>query len=146
LNTITAADLGIEVVGENGLYRWLVASFLMGKRIRASIAVHAYQKVVDQHGLDTPAKLAGCHHSTLVRILGEAGYARYDLSTARRLKALAGALNTQLGHQLRDLHERTQDLEGFTRWLLNFEGVGPKTIEIFMREASTELNYLCQGS
>ena len=134
------------MVGENGLYRWLVASFLMGKRIRASIAVQAYQKVVDQHGLDSPVKLAGCHHSTLVRILGDAGYARYDISTARRLIVLAGALSTQLGPQLRDLRERTQDLEGFNRWLLNFEGVGPKTIEIFMREASTELNHLRQGS
>ncbi|MFT0867899.1 DNA methylase [Pseudomonas sp. CAM1A] len=146
MNTITAADLGIEVTGENGLYRWLIASFLMGKRIRSSVAVQAFRLLVDQQGLDTPDKLAACPHSTLVRILGQAGYARYDVSTARRLRALAGTLKTQLGPQLLDLRKRTQDLEGFKRWLLDFEGVGPKTIEIFMREASTELSQLCQGS
>lgn len=53
---ITAADLGIDISDPSGhgLYKWLLASFLVGKRIRASIAVKAYRNLVDRHNLDTP--------------------------------------------------------------------------------------------
>jgi endonuclease III len=141
LKTITACDLGIEVTDALGVFRWLLASFLMGKRIRSTIAVEAYRILVDQHGLDTPLKLAQTSHSTLVRLLGQAGYARYDESTARRLHALGKKLEMELGDQL-DALKVTAGVEGFKRWLLSFEGVGPKTAEIFMREGLGHLTML----
>ena len=144
MNTVDARDLGIDVTGEHGLYRWLLASFLMGKRIRSTVAVQAYRILVDQHGLDTPGKLALCAHSTLVRLLGQAGYARYDESTARRLRVLGRKLDAELGLQLQALQGGTQDIGPFKHWLLGFEGVGPKTLEIFMREASGQLMHLQQ--
>lgn len=88
---VTAAGLGINVSDStgHGLYKWLLASFLIGKRIRSSFAVEEYRNLVDRHGLDTPEKLARCSHRDLVRLLGQAGYARYDESTAKRLHALS---------------------------------------------------------
>jgi hypothetical protein len=105
LKTITACDLGIEVTDVGGVYKWLLASFLMGKRIRSTIAVEAYRILVDQQGLDTPVKLAQASHSTLVRLLGQAGYARYDESTARRLHDLGNKVEVELVVQLQALQQ-----------------------------------------
>ena len=141
MKTITACDLGIEVTDALGVFRWLLASFLMGKRIRATVAVQAYRTLVDQQGLDTPIKLAQTSHSTLVKLLGQAGYARYDESTARRLHDLGNKVEVELAAQLEALQEGS-NAEGFKRWLLSFEGVGPKTVEIFMREGLSHLTKL----
>jgi hypothetical protein len=42
---VTAAGLGINVSDPtgHGLYKWLLASFLIGKRIRSSFAVEEYR-------------------------------------------------------------------------------------------------------
>ena len=141
MKTITACDLDIEVTDALGVFRWLLASFLMGKRIRATVAVQAYRMLVDQQGLDTPIKLAQTSHSTLVKLLGQAGYARYDESTARRLHDLGNKVEVELVAQLEALQEGS-DAEGFKRWLLSLEGVGPKTVEIFMREGLSHLTKL----
>ncbi|MDD2004089.1 DNA methylase [Pseudomonas putida] len=141
MKTIIACDLGIEVTDALGVFRWLLASFLMGKRIRATVAVQAYRTLVDQQGLDTPIKLAQTSHSTLVKLLGQAGYARYDESTARRLHDLGNKVEVELVAQLEALQEGS-DAEGFKRWLLSLEGVGPKTVEIFMREGLSHLTKL----
>jgi len=141
LKTITACDLGIEVTDALGVFRWLLASFLMGKRIRATVAVQAYRTLVDQQGLDTPIKLAQTSHSTLVKLLGQAGYARYDESTARRLHDLGNKVEVELVAQLEALQEGS-DAEGFKRWLLSLEGGGPKSVEIFMREGLSHLTKL----
>ncbi|MGY3283707.1 endonuclease III [Pseudomonas fulva] len=137
---ISAALLGIDMhqCHGRGLYKWLLASFLIGKRIRASVAVQAYQVLVDTHGLDTPGKLAKCPHHTLVKLLGQAGYARYDESTARRLHRLGKGLEAEMDHVLLD---DAVDMAHVNAWLLRFEGVGPKTLEIFMREAAPVLQH-----
>ena len=137
---ISAALLGIDMhqCHGRGLYKWLLASFLIGKRIRASVAVQAYQVLVDTHGLDTPGKLARCPHHTLVKLLGQAGYARYDESTARRLHRLGKGLEAEMDHVLLD---DAVDMAHVNAWLLRLEGVGPKTLEIFMREAAPVLQH-----
>jgi len=139
LKTVTACDLGIEVTDVGGVFRWLLASFLMGKRIRSSVALRAYRILVDEQELDTPQKLAQAPHATLVSFLGQAGYARYDESTALRLHALGKKVDAELGGQLEALREDPGG-ESFKRWLLSFEGIGPKTVEIFMREALVYLS------
>lgn len=145
---ITAADLGIDVgdPSGHGLYKWLLASFLIGKRIRSSVAVKAYRNLVDRHGLGTPDQLSRCSHRELVMLLGQAGYARYDESTARRLHGLGSRLSRELNVQLNALREGQLDSSAFQGWLLGFEGIGPKSVEIFMREAATVLDGLVEQS
>lgn len=137
---ISAALLGIDMhqCHGRGLFKWLLASFLIGKRIRASVAVQAYRLLVDTHGLDTPGKLARCPHHTLVKLLGQAGYARYDESTARRLHRLGKGLEAEMDQVLIDV---AVDMAYVNAWLLRFEGVGPKTLEILMREAAPVLQH-----
>lgn len=139
--SVTAITLGIDFSGqgEAALFKWLIASFLIGKRIRAATAIKAYQVIVEQHRIDTPAKLSRCAHRELVRMLGQGGYARYDESTARRLHALAGKLEREYEGRIGRMREISADRKAFEQRLLAFEGIGPKTLEIFMREAGAAL-------
>lgn len=138
---ITAGDLNIDLqnASETGLFQWLLASFLMGKRIQAQIACRAYRVIVEHKGRDTPRKLASCTHRELVGMLGQAHYVRYDESTAERLLALASKLNEEYGGKLLNVHEASEGRADFEKRLLAFDGVGPKTVEIFMREAGRVL-------
>ena len=138
---ITAQELGIDLLqgGEIALFKWLLASFLMGKRIRAQAAVQTYHVIVDQHGRDTPRKLAACTHRELVRMLGEGGYARYDESTAVRLLALANKLMDEYGGTVSAMSAASADRREFEKRLQGFNGIGPKTAEIFMDEAGEVL-------
>ena len=136
--TISAQDLGIDLQhgGESALFKWLLASFLMGKRIQAEIAAEAYRVIVEKHHRDTPRKLANCTHRELVAMLGEARYVRYDESTAERLSALAVKLSSEYGGKVGTIRTASDDRRAFEKQLAAFDGIGPKTIEIFMRDAA----------
>lgn len=133
----SAADLDIDVPrGEVELFKWFVASFLFGKRIQRDIAAEAYRVLVERNQLDTPAKLRRAGHRRLVQLLGEARYVRYDESTAARLLKLCDKLESEYDGSLSRLRELGDTRGGVERRLQEFEGVGPKTVEIFMREAA----------
>ena len=136
--SVSAADLDIDIKGggEPALFKWFIASFLMGKRIQADIACNAYRVIVEKHGRDTPRKLANCTHRELVAMLGEAHYVRYDESTADRLSALSHRLNDEYGGKLSAVRQASENRADFEKRLQAFDGVGPKTVEIFMRDAA----------
>lgn len=138
---ISADDLQIDLQGANeaGMFKWLLASFLMGKRIQGAIAVRAYQIIVEQHERDTPQKIAQCTHRQLVVMLGQARYVRYDETTASRLLALAKKMNAEYDGRVSNIVAASPDRQAFEKRLSEFEGIGPKTIEIFMREAGAVL-------
>ena len=133
---IGADALGIDIgQGEAELFKWFIASFLFGKRIQRDIAAEAYRVIVDKYGRDSPAKLGKCSQRALVGMLGEARYVRYDESTAERLVKLCDRLNREYGGALGRIREQSKDRKELEKRLAEFEGVGPKTVEIFMREA-----------
>jgi endonuclease III len=134
---ISAQELGIQLEkGEGELFKWFIASFLFGKRIQQDIAAEAYRVIVDKHGRDTPRKLCNCSWQELVKMLGEGRYVRYDESTAERLLKLCHKLNSEYDGKLGNIHEQSKDRKELEKRLAEFEGVGPKTVEIFMREAA----------
>ncbi|MBC3948156.1 DNA methylase [Pseudomonas sp. DOAB1069] len=138
---MTAHDLAIDLKsgGEVALFKWFIASFLMGKRIQADVAAQAYRVIVDQHGCDSPRKLASQSHRQLVAMLGEAHYVRYDETTATRLTALSKKLIEEYAGKMGEIHGCSDSRAGFEKRLGEFDGVGPKTVEIFMREAGEVL-------
>lgn len=140
---ISAQQLGLAVgldqADETALFKWLLASFVFGKPIQQAVAERAYRILVEQHGLDTPAKLAHCSQQQLVRLLGQARYVRYDISTAARLHKLSRKLLDEYGGSVTAIRERSPGRQDFAQRLLAFEGIGPKTVEIFMREAEAGL-------
>src|SRR3546814_4037895 len=134
---IGAEDLGIDVTrGEAELFKWFVASFLFGKRIQRDIAAEAYRVLAGRNRLDTPRNLRDCGPRRLVQLLGQARYVRYDESTAARLLKLGDKLLTEYDGRLGRLRELGETRDGVEKRLLAFEGVGPKTVEIFLREAA----------
>lgn len=139
--TISATDLCIDLKAddEQSLFKWFIASFLMGKRIQADIAAEAYRVIVEQHQRDTSLKLSHCSHRELVAMLGEAHYVRYDETTADRLSALCKKLNDEYSGKIGNVLNVSEDRQAFEKRLAEFEGVGPKTVEIFMREAGKVL-------
>ncbi len=136
--SITASDLGIELKPSDdaSLFKWFIAAFLMGKRIQAPIAAQAYKVIVEQQGRDTPRKLQHCTCRELVAMLGRAHYVRYDESTAQRLLDLSAKLNAEYAGKLTRMRTLSEDRQAFEKRLGEFDGVGPKTIEIFMRDAA----------
>lgn len=132
-------DEGLAQGRDDALFKWLIASFLFGKPIQQRIAEQAYRVIVEQQRLDTPRKLGSCSKAELVRMLGQARYVRYDLSTAERLVKLCHKLEADCAGSLGTLHRHSADRHDFEQRLLAFEGIGPKTVEIFMREAGPAL-------
>lgn len=134
-------DLGFEVrqTDEASLFKWLLASFLFGNRISQDIAAATWRALVQTHGIDTPRRLCECSHARLVGMLGEGGYRRYDESTATRLSLLCGTLLEEYGGTLSGMAAAAGDRADFERRLLEFKGVGPVTLGIFMREAGPAL-------
>ena len=72
-------------------------------------------------------------------MLGEAGYARYDESTATRLSALGKKLIDDYAGKIGAIRQRSENRQAFEKRLQAFDGVGPKTVEIFMRDATVVL-------
>ncbi len=133
---ISAKELGIDISqGEGELFKWFIASFLFGKRIQQDIAADAYRVIVEKHKRDTPRKLGNCSWQELVDMLGEGHYVRYDESTAERLLKLSDKLNNEYGGKLGNIREQSKDRKELEKRLGEFEGIGPKTVEIFIREA-----------
>ncbi|KAB0548626.1 DNA methylase [Pseudomonas argentinensis] len=130
---------GLEKADKKALFKWLLASFVFGKPIQQAVAERAYRILVEQRGLDTPARLAGCSQQELVRLLGQARYVRYDISTAARLHKLSRKLMAEYDGSVTAIRRQSPSRHDFAQRLLAFEGIGPKTVEIFMREAEAGL-------
>ncbi|MGH2420199.1 DNA methylase [Pseudomonas sp. C 49-2] len=139
--SITALELGIELKpdDDDGLFKWFIASFLMGKRIQAPIAAQAYKVIVEEQGRDSARKLQHCTSRELVAMLGRAHYVRYDETTAQRLLDLSAKLNAEYAGKITHMRKASESRASFEKRLGEFDGVGPKTIEIFMRDAAKVL-------
>ncbi len=124
---------------EKALFKWLVACLLFAKPIQQTIAWRAYQIIVEEHHYDTPRKLANANIAALVGLLGQAHYVRYDNSTADRLVRLGKSLLEDYDGKVTTMRDRSVDAEDFAKRLFAFHGMGPKAVEIFMRDAAPAL-------
>lgn len=124
-----AEDAGIQLADEPApLFQLLVLCMLQAKPIRATVAVDAARGLFAA-GLTTPEKLAAAPRSQLIRIFGAAGYARYDESSATRLRSMSQLLIDEHSADLRTLRDTAP------KSLHVFDGVGPACATMFAREA-----------
>lgn len=79
-------------------------------------------------------------------MLGEAHYVRYDETTAARLLALAHKLNNEYAGKVSNIVDASTDRRDFENRLSAFEGIGPKTAEIFMREGARVILWNARAS
>ena len=61
---------------------------------------------------------------------------RYDETTSERLLALAHKLNNEYAGKVSNIVDASVDRQDFEKRLIAFEGIGLKTVEIFMLEAT----------
>lgn len=128
-------ELGIDLASGNDreLFSWLLASMLFGARISEKIAKQTY-RAFENHGFLDPQRIIDAGMDELIQIMHEGGYTRYDwvasdqiLRTCRRLVEMYdGSLNRLLTET-----DGPRDLE---RRLEEFHGIGPVTVNIFLRE------------
>lgn len=124
-----AEDAGIRLTDEPApLFQLLVLCMLQAKPIRATVAVDAARGLFAA-GLTTPEKLAAAPRAQLIRIFGAAGYARYDESSAARLRSMSQLLIDEHSADLRTLRDTAPTS------LQVFDGVGPACATMFAREA-----------
>jgi hypothetical protein len=129
-------ELGIDLAGgtDRELFLWFLASLLFGQRISETIARHTFQSFV-RHGLTSPEKILATGWDYLVDpVMREGGYVRYDASKSRKILSACRMLGDLYGGSLARLHEAARDSRDLERRLLAFNGVGPVTVNIFLRE------------
>lgn len=132
-----AAELGIRIERNTPapLYQWLLASLLFSARISGDQAVKAMRALLDQ-GWRTPRKMAGTTWRERVTVLNQAGYARYDESTATYIADTTDFLLKRYRGDLRQLREAAACKPAIERKLIkDFKGIGDVGVDIFFREA-----------
>lgn len=125
-------ELGLDLKTEQDRFKWFLASILFTKRISAEVAKRTY-KEFEKHGIVTAEAISQAGWDKLVEVLDAGGYVRYDFSTASNLLAIANALIEKYG-SLEALYDQSADSGDLEKRLLGFKGVGPTTINIFLRE------------
>lgn len=129
-----AGDFGLDVLsGDGDMFRWFLLAYLFGKPIQSSVAAQTWRLFVER-GMDTPWAILHEPHRSLVRLLDEGKYVRYDETTARALHTCMEQLVRDYEGSLMLMYENSLDEDEFSKRLQQLYGVGPKTAEIFMRE------------
>jgi endonuclease III len=128
-------ELGIDIEsGRSGeIFKWFLASILFGARISQVNARQTYYEF-EKCKVITPDAIIGTGWDGLVEILDTGGYTRYDFKTATKLLEIMQMLNDVYGGDLNILHEKAHDPEDLESKLMEFKGVGPVTVNIFLRE------------
>jgi endonuclease III len=127
--------LGIKLKGgkESGIFKWFIASILFGARINETIAINTYKSFEKNNLLDFK-NMRKASWSRLVRVLDDGGYVRYDESTATRLIDMMKLLENRYGGKITNIHAAAKDRKDLEERLQEFNGVGPTTVNIFLRD------------
>ncbi|HJT60027.1 MAG TPA: hypothetical protein VJ761_26190 [Ktedonobacteraceae bacterium] len=131
---IYAHELGIDLSShhESEYFKWFLACLLFGKPIQQEVAKQAYLEFVKQ-GLTTPDAILQAGWDKLVEVLDRGHYVRYDFSSATKLLDVSKALKEKYG-TLTNLLQQSKSIDDLSSRLQEFKGVGPKTVEIFLRD------------
>ena len=125
-------ELGLDLRDPKDRFKWFLASILFAKRISAEIAKKTFRRFEDE-GLTSPEKILEAGWDRLVEVLDSGGYVRYDFSTASNLLAIMEKLKEEYG-DLERLHQESRDPRDLEKRLMEFKGIGPVGVNIFLRE------------
>lgn len=125
-------ELGLNLSKPEDRFKWFLASVLYSKRISAKTAKETFL-CFEQEELTTPDAILEAGWDRLVEVLDYGGYTRYDFSTASNLLEIAKMLKEKYGN-LEKLYNESENSAELENKLLEFKGVGPVCINIFLRE------------
>lgn len=128
-------ELGIDLASGNDreIFCWLLASMLFGARISEEIAKRTYHAFED-HDIVEPERIIDAGMDGLIPIMREGGYTRYDGIASDRILATCKKLMEEYGGSLNRLHNVSNGPRDLERRLQEFHGIGPVTVNIFLRE------------
>jgi len=129
-------ELGIDLTrGTDAAYfRWFLASLLFSARISETTAKKTFRAFM-RRGLTTPRKIVAAGWDFLVYpVMREGGYVRYDGRKSTQVLRDCEKLMADYGGSLSRLHEVARDARDLEQRLLAFYGIGPVTMNIFLRE------------
>lgn len=116
------------------LFQLLTLAMLVSKPIGADTAAAAARQLF-KAGLRTPRDVILGDRAAMIAAFGRAGYARYDESSATRLRDIAIRVRDEFDGDLRNLAVRSgQDRDRAVAELQRFNGIGPTGSAVFMRE------------
>ncbi len=131
-----ATALGIDLRSRKRqeLFKWFLAAVLFGAPISHAVAARACRELVAA-GASSPEAVLRNGWRGLVQILDRAGYVRYDEKTATKLLTVCQALVDVYSGDLRAVHRAANDSSDLEQRLMALgPGIGPVTVEIFLRE------------
>ena len=129
-------ELGIDLKKNNDeeLFKWFLVSVLFGARISETIAKKTY-RTFEKYKLLNPEKIMKAGRKFLINpIMREGGYVRYDGKTSTQILRNCQTLIEKYKGSLKTLHEEAKNSKDLENKLLYFYGVGPITVNIFLRE------------
>lgn len=126
-------ELGLDLRRKEDRFKWFLASILFAKRISANIAKRTFLKFAETD-LTTPQRILDAGWDKLVEVLDAGGYVRYDFSTATNLLKIAEKLVKEYGGDVDKIHEKASSPRDLEKRLLEFKGIGPVAVNIFLRE------------
>lgn len=129
-------ELGIELKKNNDdeFFKWFLASILFGTRISETIAKNTY-RTFEKYNLLEPQKILDAGWDFLVNpIMREGGYVRYDFKTSTKILIICETLIKEYDGSLIKLYGNSKNEKDLENRLLNFYGIGPVTVNIFLRE------------
>lgn len=136
---VYAQELGIDLGSsdETEYFKWFLACLLFGKPVQQSVASRTYSELINK-GITSPEDIQQAGWDRLVEILDEGHYVRYDYSTADKLLDVSAAIKEH--GSFSDFLNECKDAEDVSSRLQEIKGVGPKTVEIFMRDMAPILD------
>ncbi len=131
---IYAKELGIDLASKQEVeyFKWFLACLLFSKPIQQEVAKRTYFEFVKEDFI-TPDAILQAGWDKLVEVLDRGHYVRYDFSTATKLLDVCQTLKDRYG-TVTSLLQQSQSVDELSSCLQKFKGVGPKTVEIFLRD------------
>jgi hypothetical protein len=135
-SVLYSEELGIDLARGDAEedFKWFLASLLFGGRITETIARNTY-RACERHGLLTPGAILDAGWDFLVsRVMREGGYVRYDGRKSQQILRDCRQLVDEYCGSVREIDRVATNPRDLERRLLAFYGVGPVTVNIFLRE------------
>lgn len=126
-------ELGLNLYRKEDRFKWFLASILYAKRISYRIAEKTFRKFLEE-GLSVPHIILKAGWNKLVEVLDAGGYVRYDFSTATNILESMKILVEKYNGDIDDIHLKAKDSRDLEKRLMEFRGVGPVAVNIFLRE------------
>ena len=129
-------ELGIRLRerDDKEYFKWFLASLLFGGRISETIAKNTYRSFA-RHRLLTPKAILAAGWDFLVNpVMREGGYVRYDEKKSTQMLRDCETLMVDYRGSLSRLHDAALDSSDLESRLASFYGVGPVTVNVFLRE------------